>query len=128
MPAVPIVRDSWIVGRGGDGRLLRLLIGGRAFENLVQFSAVEPDAAALGTEINFDALPFGDGEGGLDTDGAVHEGPPAETRGFSSDAIIESASSDAMMASDHSMGNLPPNASLSQTIFRPTNIRINARP
>jgi hypothetical protein len=56
---------------GGRGRPdLRL---NRSFEDLVKFAAVEPDAAAFGTIINFDAGAFGDIQGYI-ADRTVHGG------------------------------------------------------
>ena len=46
--------------------------------------------------------------------------------GFSHETTTALASSAAMIPSDHSIGNLPPNASFSHTIFSPTKIRITA--
>src|SRR5690349_6841013 len=53
---------------------------------------------------------------------------PGQALALTNELIIDTPIIDAMIASDHVVGNLPSNAWFSQTIFRPTKIRTSARP
>jgi hypothetical protein len=61
---------------GGVTRLLRIRLSWLsrrgAFDNLVQFAPVQPDAAALRTKINFNTLTFCDLQRDI-TDGTIHD-------------------------------------------------------
>src|ERR1044072_2111610 len=60
-----------VAGAARDGSRARG--GGVAFDELVEFTAVEPDAAALRAVVDLDALAVGHGQGGA-VNGAVHWG------------------------------------------------------
>ena len=45
---------------------------GRPFNQLVEFAPIKPDAAALGTVVDFNALAFGHQEVGVGANGAFH--------------------------------------------------------
>jgi hypothetical protein len=53
---------------------------------------------------------------------------PALLRVDSSELTTEMAITPPIIPSDQLIGNLPPKASFSQTIFKPTNTRTSARP
>ena len=46
---------------------------GRPFNQLVEFAPIKPDAAALGTVVDFNALAFGHQEVGVGANGAFHK-------------------------------------------------------
>ena len=47
----------------------------RPFNQLVEFTAIKPNTAALGAVVNFNALAFGHQQAGVRADGAFHRVP-----------------------------------------------------
>ena len=60
LPEVAVLLDSGVNGCCGRGRH-----DYGAFDDLVEFAPVQPDAATLGAVVNFHALPFCDDKAGF---------------------------------------------------------------